>query len=118
MLTFRSLTDVTQAQLTPKQRRAVTRAMRSLLDAYGDDYDPDDCGFVVLVTEKTTDADALELMGRSWADAIGRSHARQGDRLFPELLAWEQPVRPDADRARRELARSCFPCPSRQRTGR
>lgn len=68
MLTFRSLTDVAHAQLPPKHRRAVTRAVRSLLDAYGDDYDPDDCGFVVLVTEKTTDADALELMGRPWAE--------------------------------------------------
>ncbi len=68
MLTFRSLTDVAQVQLPPNQRRAVTRAVRSLLDAYGDDYAPDDCCFVVLVTEKTTDADALELMGRPWAE--------------------------------------------------
>ena len=69
MLTFRSLTEVEQAQLTPKHRRAVTRAMRSLLDAFGDNYNPSDCGFVVLLNQHTTDTDALELMGRTWADA-------------------------------------------------
>lgn len=69
MLTFRSITEVDQAHLTPKHRRAVIRALRNLLDAYGDDYDPDDCGFVVLLNEQTTDADALELMGRPWAEA-------------------------------------------------
>lgn len=69
MLTFRSLTEVEQAQLTPKHRRAVTRAMRSLLDAYGENFNPDDCGFVVLLNQQTTDADAMKLMGRTWADA-------------------------------------------------
>jgi len=69
MLAFRSLTDVEQARLTPKLRHAVIRALRSLLDAYGENYDPDDCGFVVLLNQHTTDADALKLMGRPWAEA-------------------------------------------------
>jgi len=69
MLTFRSLADAEQARLTPKLRRAVIRALRSLLDAYGENYDPDDCGFVILLNEHTTDADALELMGRPWSEA-------------------------------------------------
>ncbi|MDD2582070.1 MAG: hypothetical protein PHR66_08765 [Desulfuromonadaceae bacterium] len=69
MLAFRSFIEVEQAQLTPKHRRAVTRAMRSLLNAYGDNYNPNDCGFVVLLNQQTTDADAMKLMGRTWADA-------------------------------------------------
>lgn len=69
MLAFRSLTEVEQAHLTPKHRRAVIRALRSLLVAYGDNYNPDNCGFVVLLSQHTTDADALELMDRAWAEA-------------------------------------------------
>lgn len=68
MLTFRSLTDVNQVQLPPKHRCAVMCAMRSLLAAYGEGFDPDDDGYVVLVDQHTTDADALELMGQSWPD--------------------------------------------------
>jgi hypothetical protein len=45
------------------------RAMQSLLTAYGEAFDPDDYGYVVLVDQHTTDADALELMGRIWPDA-------------------------------------------------
>lgn len=69
MQTFRSLEEVTQAQLPPKTRRAVTRAMRSLLDAYGADYDPDDCGYVVFVDKNTTDSQAVELFGLTWPEA-------------------------------------------------
>lgn len=68
MLTFRSLADSEQAHLPPKLRRAVIRAMRTLLDAYGSTFTPDDCGCVVLVTKETTDADALALFGRPWPD--------------------------------------------------
>ncbi|BCS55612.1 hypothetical protein [Geobacter sp. SVR] len=92
MLTFRSLTEVEQAQLTPKHRRAVTRAMRSLLDAYGNNYNPDDCGFVVLLNQHTTDADALKLMGRPWAEARleGVSFDRETNCFFTVWLANNQ----------------------------
>lgn len=69
MQTFRSLAEINQAKLPPKIHRAVTRAVRTFLDGYGDNYDPENCGFVVLLDPEATDADALKLMGRTWADA-------------------------------------------------
>lgn len=69
MLTFRTLADLDQAQLSPEHRKAVTRAVRTLLDAYGEDYDPEHYGYVVLVNRSTTDADAMKLMGRPWRDS-------------------------------------------------
>lgn len=70
MLTFRSLTEIEQVSLPPPVRRAATRAMRDLLEAYGEDYDPDDCGYVVLVDQTTTNAHALDLIGRPWPEAM------------------------------------------------
>ncbi len=70
MLTFRSLDEIAPVSLPPPVHRAVFQAMKALLDAYGEDYDPDDCGYVVLVDATTTDGHALELMGRPWTDAL------------------------------------------------
>lgn len=70
MQTFRSLSDVDRVTLPPKLRRAVTQALRTLLEAYGPDYDPDDCGYVVLLDQTTTDAHARDLMGRPWTEAL------------------------------------------------
>lgn len=69
MQSFRSVEEIEQTGLTPEIRRAVMRAMQSLLAAYGDGFKSDDDGYVVLVDQHTTDADALKLMGRSWPDA-------------------------------------------------
>ncbi|MDD2272990.1 MAG: hypothetical protein PHP95_06815 [Desulfuromonadaceae bacterium] len=68
MQSFRTIEEIEQAGLNPKIRRAVMRAMRGLLAAYGEGFDPVDDGYVVLVDQHTTDADALELIGRSWPD--------------------------------------------------
>lgn len=69
MQAFHSLAEIKQAELTPEIRRAVTRVMRNLLNAYGEDYDPDDCGYVVLIDHTTTNTHAVELMGRQWHEA-------------------------------------------------
>ncbi len=66
---FRNMDEV-GADLPPNLRRAVGESVRSLLDAYGNDYDPDDCGWVVLVDEATTEAEAVELFGVGWAELI------------------------------------------------
>ena len=70
MQTFRSLSEVDQAPLPPKLRRVVAQAVRTLLEAYGPDYDPEDCGYVVLVDQTTTDTHARDLMGHSWSDLL------------------------------------------------
>lgn len=69
MLTFRSLFDVQNARLPPKIHQVAMRSMRNLLDVYGPDYDPEDDGWVVVVTRYTSDQDAMALFGRPWADA-------------------------------------------------
>ncbi len=68
--TFRSLEEAREARLPPHLEKIVADCLQNLMDAYGDDYDPEDCGYVVLYTRETTDEDALELFGRTWADAL------------------------------------------------
>ncbi|MDO3378111.1 hypothetical protein [Geoalkalibacter halelectricus] len=70
MQTFRSLTDIENAHLPPNLHRAVTQAVRTLLDIYGEDYDPEDGSFVVLIDPSTTDAHGHELLGRPWSQAL------------------------------------------------
>jgi hypothetical protein len=70
MQEFRSFSEIDQVQIPPNQRRAVTQAVRTLLEVYGDDYDPDDCGYVVLIDQNTTDAHGQKLLGRPWSEAL------------------------------------------------
>ncbi len=69
MLTFRSMAEIQKARLPPRVTEVLTLVMRGLLQAYGADYSPDDDGYIVLVTPQTSDDDAIELMGRPWAEA-------------------------------------------------
>jgi len=70
MLSFRSMADIEaqKPRLPPRIARCLTRVMQGLLNAYKD-YDPEDDGYLVLVTPQTTNADAVELMGRPWVEA-------------------------------------------------
>lgn len=69
MLTFRSLADIRKARLPPRIIRALTDVMGRLLAACGPEYDPDDDGYLVLITSHTTDADGVALMGVPWREA-------------------------------------------------
>lgn len=70
MLSFRSMADIEaqRPRIPPRIINCLTRVMQGLLNAYKD-YDPEDDGYVVLITPQTTNADAVELMGRPWIDA-------------------------------------------------
>ena len=69
LLTFKSLEEAREAQLPPPIEKVIVRCMKDLIEAYGEDYDPDDDGYVVLFSPDTTDEDALDLFGRTWTDA-------------------------------------------------
>ena len=69
LLTFKSLDEVQEACLPPRIRKIVGSCIEDLLDAYGDDYDPEDDGYIVLYSRETTDRDARDLFGRTWTDA-------------------------------------------------
>lgn len=70
MQTFKTLTDVQEANLTPANKEVVTRCVQGLMDAYGPDFDADLVGGVVLMDQTTTDSHALELFGRTWREAL------------------------------------------------
>ena len=44
--------------------------MQSLIDAYGEDFDANEVGGVVLLDRGTTDDDAYELFGRTWVEGL------------------------------------------------
>ena len=69
MQQFRSISEIGRVHLPPNLLRVVTQSLRTLREAYGPDYDPDDCGHVILVDQNTTDAHARELFGRPWSEA-------------------------------------------------
>jgi hypothetical protein len=70
MKTFRTLEDVESAGLTLAVKEVVSNCMQSLMDAYGDYFDADEVGGVVLLGRDTTDDDAYELFGRTWVDGL------------------------------------------------
>ena len=69
VFTYRSLDEARQARLPPSIRKVTCSCMQTLVEAYGDEYDPEDDGYIVLYTKDTTDQDALDLFGRTWTDA-------------------------------------------------
>ncbi len=68
MKLFVSLESVAQALLPANVRRAVTQSVRNMLDVHGERYNPASDGSVVLMELTTTDEDANQLFGYSWAD--------------------------------------------------
>ena len=70
MQIFKTMSDVHAAGLAPPVREVVTWCVRSLVDAYGADYDADDVGGVALLGPETTDDHAYELFGRTWCEGV------------------------------------------------
>ena len=70
MLTFKTIHDIYEAELSPSVRNIVLWCVKNLIDAYGSDYDADDIGGVVLLNRDTTDDDAYELFGRTWCEGL------------------------------------------------
>ena len=84
MLAFRSLDDVRKARLPPDLERVITEQMETLIAGYGDEYDPQNDGYIVLVNAGTTDDDFRRLTGTSVQDTIFESVERVEN--HPELL--------------------------------
>ena len=70
MKMFKTLQEVESAGLTPAVKSVVTSCIVSLMDAYGEDFDADEVGGVVLLDRDTTDDDAYELFGRTWVEGL------------------------------------------------
>ena len=70
MKIFMTLQDVESAGLTPAVKIVVSSCIQSLMDTYGDDFDADEVGGVVLLDRDTTDDDAYELFGRTWVEGL------------------------------------------------
>jgi hypothetical protein len=70
MRIFKTLADVEITGLPPAVKNAVISCVRSLMDAYGEDFDADEVGGVVLLDWDTTDDDAYELFGRTWVEGL------------------------------------------------
>ncbi|KIE42483.1 hypothetical protein [Geobacter anodireducens] len=69
MLSFRSMTEVQthKARIPPQIFSHLTTVMEGVLNAY-ENYDPDNDGYVVLLTPETTNADAMRMIGIPWAE--------------------------------------------------
>ena len=65
MQTFKSLNEVQEADLSPAVKEVVRCCVQSLMNAYGEDFDADEVGGVVVLDHDTTDDDAYELFGRT-----------------------------------------------------
>ena len=68
--TYRSLDEARKARLPPPIKKVICTCIQNLLDAYGEEYDPEDDGYIVLYTRDTTDQDALDLFGRTWCEGL------------------------------------------------
>jgi len=69
MLAFRSLEDIPKARLPTHLIQPVTKLMRCIHAAHGSDYQPDDDGYVILVTPTDTDKNLADRLGTRWNDS-------------------------------------------------
>lgn len=69
MLAFRSLEDIPKARLPTHLIPPVTKLMRSINAAHGAGYQPDDDGFVILVTPTDTDKGLAARLGTRWSES-------------------------------------------------
>lgn len=69
MQQFTDMATVARARLPTPIHKAVSKAVQTIVEVYGDNYDPDADGWVVLIDQSTTNADARELFGKNWNEA-------------------------------------------------
>lgn len=69
MLAFRSLEDIPKARLPTHLVSPVTKLMRGILANHGSDYQPDDDGYVILVTPTDTDKSLADRLGPRWSES-------------------------------------------------
>lgn len=69
MLAFRSLEDIPKARLPTHLIQPVTKLMRCIHAAHGSDYQPDDDGYVILVTPTDTDKNLADRLGTRWSES-------------------------------------------------
>lgn len=73
MKIFKSVDDVEAAGLSPPVRAVARRVVGAFIDAlaeYGETYDPEDDGYVIVVEEGDTDADLEAEVGYNLRDAL------------------------------------------------
>ncbi|RII25151.1 MAG: hypothetical protein CXR31_14775 [Geobacter sp.] len=69
MLAFRSMEDIPKARLPTHLVSPVTKLMRGIYAAHGAGYQPDDDGYVILVTPTDTDKSLAERLGTRWNES-------------------------------------------------
>lgn len=69
MIILSSIKVVEKARLPPQLVAAATKILQSIHTAHGLRYDPEQDGFLVIITPTDTDASISEKLGRKWQES-------------------------------------------------
>jgi len=70
MVTIRSAADLHKARLPTALHTYTSRLFDKLLSVHGTGYNPDDDGYIVVVTSTDTDATLSERLGSRWQESL------------------------------------------------
>lgn len=90
MQLFRTIDDIRKARFPPDLEKIITEQMETLIAGYGNDFNPDHDGCIVLLEAGTEDEDFRLLTGTSVTDAIFESVDRVGHYLVAIWLGNNQ----------------------------
>lgn len=83
MITIRSSTDLDRARLPTDLHTYTSRLFDNLLSVHGTGYNPDDDGYIVVVTPTDTDATLSERLGSRWQESLF-----EGISYSPDTAIW------------------------------
>jgi hypothetical protein len=70
MITIRSLNDLELVQFAPALHTATHRLITNIIATYKEAYQPEDDGYIVVVTPIDTDTSIADSLGWKWSDGL------------------------------------------------
>ena len=70
MICIRSPDDLKRSRLPVPLHQAVSKVLAAIVAAHGSRYDPENDGYIIVVTPTDTDASLSEQLGRKWQESM------------------------------------------------
>ena len=70
MIAIRSPADLKRSRLPQNLHRAVTEVLANIQDAYGETYNPDDDGHIIVITPTDNDISLAEKLGSRYQESM------------------------------------------------
>lgn len=70
MIHIRSPADLQRSRLPDNLQQAVSKILSGIIAVHGSSYNPEDDGYIIVVTPTDTDASLSDRIGRRWSESV------------------------------------------------